>query len=47
MHSLWLNGAGLTWVLLGGGAEADVAFADTGRTSLAGVRGKIVTAAMS
>jgi len=48
MHSLWPNGAdGAPRSSLGGDAEADEAFAGTGRTCLAGLRGKIVTAAMS
>ena len=48
MHSLWLNSAGLARrAPLGGDAEADVALVGTGRTSLAGLRGKIVTMAMS
>ena len=50
MHSLWPNGADLALAQrssLGGDAEADVAFRGTGCTSLAGLCGKIVTAAMS
>jgi hypothetical protein len=48
MYSLWPNGADLARQRsLGGDAEADGAFVGTSRTSLAGLRGKIVTAAMS
>jgi hypothetical protein len=48
MHGLWLNGAVLTRrAPLGGGAEADVEIVGTGCTSFAGLRGTIVTVAMS
>jgi hypothetical protein len=48
MHGLWLNSAGLTRRgPLRGDTEAVAAIAGTGCTSLAGLRGKIVTAAVS
>ena len=48
MHSLWLNADDVTRrAPAAGGAEADVGIVGTGHTSVAGLRGKIVTASMS
>jgi hypothetical protein len=47
MHGLWLTAADLTRrAPLGGDTEADAAIVGAGYVSLAGLGGKIVTAAM-